>query len=80
MRLALLALSVVMAGCSASFGRGGSDVDIDIPEVRISIGQDEHRGRVHLQRHWVQRGTRYCQYSNGQTYQRHWRYECPRFY
>jgi hypothetical protein len=79
MKLALLSVAVVLAGCSTTFGGPDRDVTISVPAITIEAGPGDS-GRVYLRRHYVERGVRYCEYSNGRTYQRHWRYDCPRYH
>jgi outer membrane biogenesis lipoprotein LolB len=74
--LALLA-AAALAGCAVKTLDG--DLTVTIPAIDIDV-RPEHRSRVHLTREWVERGTRYCRYSNGYVAQHHWRQECPRVY
>jgi len=80
MKYFVLALMVLLAGCSTRLNLpGDSDLQISIPAVTIET-RPEYQNRVHLRRHWVERGTRYCEYSNGYVSRRHYRYECPYTY
>lgn len=79
MKLVLLAAVVALAGCSTTFGSPGHDVTVTVPAVEIGV-RPEYQGRTHLRRHWVERGTRYCEYTDGKVYQRHYRYDCPYTY
>ena len=79
MKLVLLALFAALAGCSTTFGGPDRDVTVTIPAVEIGV-RPEYANRTHLRRHWVERGTRYCEYSDGKVFQRHYRYECPYTY
>lgn len=80
MKTYLLIASALLAGCSSTFDLPGrDDLTISIPAVTIET-RPEYQNRVHLRRHWVERGRRYCEYSNGVVHQRHYRYDCPYTY
>jgi hypothetical protein len=80
MKYLVLALMVLLAGCAARINLPGpNDLEISIPAVTVET-RPEYQNRTHLRRHWVERGTRYCEYSNGAVYQRHYRYDCPYTY
>lgn len=72
---AAIVLAAMLAGCAVSTPDG--DVTITIPAIDIDV-RPEHRSRIHLTREWVERGTRYCRYSNGYVDRMHWRRDCPR--
>lgn len=74
--LAMVAIAII-AGCAVTTPDG--DVTVTIPVIDIDV-RPEHRSRIHLTREWVERGVRYCQYSNGYVDRRRWREECPRVY
>lgn len=73
--LAVASLGLLLTGCAVTTPDG--DVTVTIPAIDIDV-QPEYRHRVHLTREWVERGTRYCRYSNGQVTTMHWRHECQR--
>jgi hypothetical protein len=80
MKIVLLALATLLAGCAARLNLPGpNDLEISIPAVTIE-SRPEYQNRIHLRRHWVERGTRYCEYSNGAVHRRHYRYDCPYTY
>jgi len=80
MKYIVLAIMVLLAGCAARVNLPGpNDLEISIPAVTIET-RPEYQGRIHLRRHWVERGTRYCEYSNGAVHRRHYRYDCPYTY
>ena len=73
--LAMAAVAII-AGCAVTTPDG--DITVTIPAIDIDV-RPEHRGRVHLTREWVERGVRYCRYSDGQVTRRRWRDgDCPR--
>jgi hypothetical protein len=73
--LAAAFAAVALSGCAYRTPEG--DVTVTVPAIDIDV-QPEYRSRIHLTREWVERGTRYCRYSNGQVVQQHWRQECSR--
>ena len=75
MKLALAIIAAALSGCAVSTPDG--DLTITIPAIDIDV-QPEYRHRTHLTREWVDRGVRYCRYSNGEVTRLHWRAECPR--
>lgn len=75
MKIASILVAAVLAGCAVSTPDG--DVTITVPAIDIDV-RPEYRSRVHLTREWVERGVRYCRYSNGDIVTMHWRRECPR--
>ncbi len=75
-KLVLAALAAAaLSGCAYRTPDG--DVTVTIPAIDIDV-RPEYRNRVHLTREWVERGVRYCRYSNGQVERQHWRQECQR--
>jgi outer membrane biogenesis lipoprotein LolB len=74
--LAMAAVAII-AGCAVTTPDG--DITVTIPAIDIDV-RPEHRNRVHLTREWVERGVRYCRYSNGYVDRHHWRQECARAY
>lgn len=75
MKIAYILAALVLSGCAVSTPDG--DITVTIPAIDIDV-RPEHRHRVHLTREWVERGTRYCRYSNGQVVRQHWRADCAR--
>jgi hypothetical protein len=76
----MIATAAAATGCATRIGLPGpNDLEITIPAVTIE-SRPEYQGRTHLRRHWVERGTRYCEYTDGKVYQRHYRYDCPYTY
>jgi hypothetical protein len=76
-KLLILAVAVLLGGCA--FRTPDHDVSISVPAIDIDV-TPEYRNRVHLNREWVDRGTRYCRYSDGRVTRHHWRDVCARAY
>lgn len=79
MKALLLAVAAAAALSACAFRTPHHDVTISVPEVNIDV-RPEHRSRVHLQRHYVRDGVRYCHYSDGSVQRQHWRYRCALHY